>query len=160
MATGLATELAPTLPHDLRIVTSPSRRAKETAAAIATRLPRTRVEIDPRWQETDVGLAEGLTFDEVATRWPSLADALAAGSGEIDWPDGETAAALWGRIADAWSAVVDTGRETLVVSHGGSIRVAAAIATGRPINEVEFLEPGAVIRLAVDPIRAGATPSG
>jgi ribonuclease H / adenosylcobalamin/alpha-ribazole phosphatase len=143
MARDLAIELAPVLPAEVRIVTSPSRRARETAAAIAARSERATIEVDDRWQETDVGLAEGLTFDAVAARWPGLAGALAAGEVEIDWPGGETARALRRRIGAAWSAVVATGRPTLVVSHAGSIRVAAALATGRSVGEVEFLEPAA-----------------
>jgi broad specificity phosphatase PhoE len=67
------------------------------------------VEIDERWLETDVGLAEGLTFDDVAARFPMLAEALLADAVDIDWPRGETAAALRRRIAGAWAAVIETG---------------------------------------------------
>jgi len=163
MADKLAAELAPMLGRDVRIVTSPSRRAKATAAAIAARLDDPSIDADERWLETDVGLAEGLTFDEVASRWPTLAADLAAGFVEITWPGGETARALERRISEAWSAVVAAGRPTLVVSHAGSIRVATAIATGRPVGEVEFLGPGAWVRhevptADVDPT-AQATPT-
>lgn len=146
MAADLAVQLAPTLPPDVRVLSSPSRRARDTATAIAGRLGLPPVEIDDRWQETDVGLAEGLTFDEVAAQWPELADALASGNVDIDWPGGETARDLERRIGEAWSAVVATGRPTVVVSHAGSIRVAAAIATDRASGDVEFLEPAGWIR--------------
>jgi probable phosphoglycerate mutase len=146
MAADLAVELAETLPPDVRFVSSPSRRARDTAAAIAARLGRSPVELDDRWQETDVGLAEGLTFDEVAARWPALADALAAGNVDIDWPGGETARDLERRIGEAWSAAVAAGRPTLIVSHGGSIRVAAALAADRRPGDIEFLDPAGWIR--------------
>jgi broad specificity phosphatase PhoE len=142
MAEELAAELAPALPSDVRIVSSPSRRARDTARAIAGRLDHPSIEVDAGWLETDVGLAEGLTFDEVAARWPALAADLADGSVEIDWPGGETARELERRVGHAWSAVVAAGRPTLVVSHGGSIRAAVAIATGRGLAEIAFLEPG------------------
>jgi broad specificity phosphatase PhoE len=138
MAQAVAADLAPILPLDVRIVTSPSRRAMSTADAIAARMSRPRVEVDDRWLEVDVGLAEGLTFDQVAERFPDLAAELATGSGSIDWPGGETAAALERRIADAWAAVVADGRPTVVVSHAGSIRVAIALATGHCPDEVDF----------------------
>jgi probable phosphoglycerate mutase len=149
MAEELAAELAPTLPRDVRIVSSPSRRARDTAGAIAAHLRRPTVEVEEAWLETDVGLAEGLTFDEVSARWPALAEDLADGSVEIDWPGGETARELERRVGEAWSSVVAGGRPTLVVSHAGSIRVAAAIAARRPVGDIEFLEPAAWIRLEV-----------
>jgi broad specificity phosphatase PhoE len=158
MAADLGAELAPRLPHDVRIVTSPSRRARVTAGAIARRLaPRPAIEVDDRWLETDVGLAEGLTFDEVAARWPLLGESLVAGNVAVDWPGGETALQLERRITEAWSAVIALGRPTLIVSHGGSIRVAAAIATGRGVGDVEFVEPGRWIRHDVAAADAPAT---
>ena len=138
-AKALAEDLAPSLPAGLRIVSSPSRRATQTAAAIARRLPDPpAIELDERWLETDVGLAEGLTFDEVAERFPALADALAGGTASIDWPGGETAADLASRIRGAWAAVLATGRPTLVVSHAGAVRIAIALATGRRPDDVPF----------------------
>lgn len=138
-ADALGIELAPSLPPDVRLVSSPSRRATQTAAAIARHVtPRPRIERDPRWLETDVGLAEGLTFDEVAERFPALAQALATGTASIDWPGGETAAELEHRIAGAWEAVLASGRPTIVVSHAGSVRVAIALATGKRPDDVAF----------------------
>ena len=137
---ALADELAPGLAADVRIVTSPSRRARDTAEAIARRLPAV-VEVDERWLETDVGLAEGRTFDELVTSHPALAEALASGASQIDWPGGETALELERRIAEAWAGVVATGRPTVVVAHAGSLRVAMALAFGRRAAELDFLEP-------------------
>ena len=64
-ARWLAATLAGDLPPNTRIVSSPSRRAVATASAIvdAGRLPG--VELDPRWREADVGVAEGRTFEEL-----------------------------------------------------------------------------------------------
>jgi broad specificity phosphatase PhoE len=149
MADDVAVRLAPTLPGDVRIVTSPSRRTRATADVIAASLSETPVEVDERWLETDVGLAEGLTFDEVAARFPMLAEALLADAVDIDWPGGETAAALRRRIADAWAAVIETGRPTVVVSHAGSIRMATAIATGQADAAIAFLEPAAWTELEI-----------
>jgi broad specificity phosphatase PhoE len=142
VAADLGVRLAPTLPADTRIVTSPSRRATATAKAIARRLTGATIDVDDDWQEVDVGLAEGRTFDEVTQRFPALAEALVNGGAPVDWPGGETASDLDRRIAAAWSRIAASGRPTVVVSHAGSIRVAEALATGRPLADIPFLGTG------------------
>jgi probable phosphoglycerate mutase len=148
-AEGLAVRLAETLPPGIRIVTSPSRRAYDTAAVLAAHAAPAVLEIDDRWLEVDVGDAEGLTFDEVAARYPALAAQLAAGDAEIDWPGGETAAVLRERVLAAWTAVLDTGRPTVVVSHAGTIRIAVALATGQTWAEIPFPAPAEATRVEV-----------
>ena len=150
-ARTMAEGLVATIPAGVRIVASPSSRARETAEIIAAALGSpVAVETDPRWAEVDVGDAQGLTFEEVEARFPSLARQLAAGEAEIDWPGGESAAALDARVAAAWDAVVTAGRPTIVVSHAGSIRVAAALATGRPAAEIAFPAPGEALHFEID----------
>ena len=148
-AEKLAARLAPGLPPGIRLVSSPSRRARQTAAAIASRLPEIEIEIDDRWLEADVGLAEGRTFDELAVLDPGLAAALAAGDAAIDWPGGETATALQTRITDAWSALLAVGRPAVIVSHAGPIRIAAGLASGRAAAEVDFVAPASAITFDV-----------
>jgi broad specificity phosphatase PhoE len=155
-AEDVAARLATALPPGIRIVTSPSRRAHDTAALLATRAAPSVVEIDPRWQEVDVGNAEGYTFDEVSTRFPDLAARLATGDLDIDWPGGETAAALQERVVAAWSEILATGRQTVVVSHAGPIRIAIAVATGRDPRDVTLPAPAEAIELDVDPRGASA----
>ena len=89
-AAEAAERLRGTIGIDGRIVSSPLRRALETAEAIAARTGAP-IDLDARWQEADVGAVEGLTFLDIAARWPSLARRLADGDTAIDWPDGETA---------------------------------------------------------------------
>ena len=102
-ARALADALAPTLARDVLIVTSPARRARQTAAAIAAAAGVDGIEVDERWQEADFGIAEGRTFDELAALDPAIAAALAGGATDIDWPGGETAADLAARVAAAWA---------------------------------------------------------
>lgn len=148
-AEELATRLAPVLPAGVRIVTSPSRRARETATILAMTAAPAVLEADPRWMEADVGDCEGSTFDEVEAAWPGLAARLAAGEADIDWPGGETAAELLERVTAAWEAIVATGQQAVVVSHSGPIRVAVALATGQPIAEVSFPGPAEAVTLEV-----------
>jgi probable phosphoglycerate mutase len=150
-AEALADRLAAKLPAGTRIVSSPSRRAHETAAIIAGRMTPAVPEIDERWLETDFGDLEGLTFDEVAARYPGLATRLAAGDLEIDWPGGETAMALKDRVAAAWAELPVSERPTVVVSHAGPIRIAVALATGRLPAEVALPSPAEAVTLEVEP---------
>lgn len=152
-ATAMAERIAATVPIGVRIVASPSVRACDTAEIVAAALDgrsRPVVEPDPRWAEVDVGAAEGLTFAEVEARFPALARQLVGAETEIDWPAGETAAAFRDRIAAAWAAVIAAGRPTIVVSHAGAIRLAIALATGRPASEIEFPAPAEAIHLEID----------
>jgi broad specificity phosphatase PhoE len=148
-----AEQVAATTPVDVRIVSSPSLRARETAATVAEAIGRrtvVAVEPDARWAEVDVGDVEGLTFEEAEERFPTLARQLAAAEIEIDGPGGETAASFRARITAAWADVVSAGRPTIVVSHAGSIRVAMALATGRPEAGIAFLAPAEAVHLEVD----------
>jgi probable phosphoglycerate mutase len=144
IARDVARSLAPSLPGAIGLVSSPLRRATETAEAIASALgrPGSDVELDPRWAEVDVGVAAGRTFDELAADEPDLAARLAAGETAIDWPGGETDAAFTARVAAAWSDLLAAGRPTVVVSHAGPIRLALALAAGVPPATVSFPAPG------------------
>ena len=148
-ASLLAAALAPTLARDVLIVTSPARRSRETAAAIAVASAIVDVEVDVRWQEADLGIAEGRTFEELASLEPDVAAALARGVTDIDWPGGETAAELGARVEAAWSALVGRARPALVVSHAGPLRHALAFARALPTSAVDLLEPATSVLVEV-----------
>ncbi|MBI3522689.1 MAG: histidine phosphatase family protein [Chloroflexi bacterium] len=80
------------------VITSPQRRCLETARLID---PGARV--DERLREVDLGETDGLTFDEVAARYPQLAATLLANRRpDVDWPGGETWAAALKRASEVW----------------------------------------------------------
>ncbi len=148
-AAGVAALLASTIEPRSRVVSSPLRRAHATADRIAAALGSASVEIDARWREADVGLAEGRTFDELVEVAPDVAAALADGAMAIDWPGGETHAALAARVAAAWTALLENGRPVVVVTHAGPLMHARAMAEGRPINATDLVDPAAAVRLEV-----------
>jgi broad specificity phosphatase PhoE len=159
-ANRLAATLAPTLPTGIRIVSSPRRRARQTAEAIAAAVAPASIEIDARWDEVDFGIAEGLTYEELEEVAPVLAAALLAGEVEIDWLAGETAASLATRVEAAWRDILASERHTLVVSHGGTLRRAIALATGVESRFVDVPGPATMWRppglpAARSPVRAG-----
>ncbi len=145
----LAVDLTGTLPAGGRIVTSPLRRARQTAEAIATALGEVTVAVDDRWAETDFGHAEGRTFAEVEVSDPDLAAALLRGETMIDWPGGESAAALAERVQRAWIDLGDAPGPVIVVSHAGPLRIAMALADGIPPSAVALFAPGAIARRSI-----------
>ena len=130
-------------------MSSPRVRATATAAAIVAALgrPATSIDLDERWAEADCGLAEGRTFAELEASIPDLAAALARGATEIDWPGGETAAALVKRVTAAWREVTQASRPVVIVSHAGPLRIALALASGVSVDTVAFLAPGEARRI-------------
>jgi broad specificity phosphatase PhoE len=148
-ANRLALELAPDLSLATRVVSSASRRAVATATVIAAAAGLRDVEVDDRWREADVGIAEGRTFDELAALAPGLASALADGVLAIDWPGGETHASLAGRVHAAWTDVVAAGRPAVVVTHAGPFLHARALAADRPPSTDDLVCPAFAVRLTV-----------
>jgi broad specificity phosphatase PhoE len=150
-AARVAADLRAWLPEDARIVSSPRRRAVETATAIASALGNAPIELDDRWAETDFGVAEGLGFEELTATAPEIAARLVAGDVEIDWPGGEAAATLAARIAGAWTDLVQGPAGTIVVvTHGGPIRVAVSLGTRKPAAALAVPPPGGTVRLVSD----------
>jgi broad specificity phosphatase PhoE len=147
VAARLAAEVVASLRARTLVVSSPSRRAYETAMAIAADAGIAEIAVDDRWRETDFGIAEGLTFEELERAAPELAGRLAAGETWIDWPDGEPAEDLATRVTAAWRDVVAADRDVVVVSHGGPLRIAIGLATGRQPEGGEIPQPGAFVRV-------------
>jgi broad specificity phosphatase PhoE len=147
-----ARELAETLRSEdvSAVYTSPLRRASETARIVAGRLGLEARELEPL-REIDVGDWQGLTVDEVRTRFPERAD-VAWHSG---WPNGETHDELAARVVPALLELGrrHTGDRVLGVTHAGPIRAALSAATGLSHEEsrarIGHLTNCAVFRFAV-----------
>lgn len=162
-ALRVARVLAEQVGPETRIVTSPSRRAVATAMAIADAVGADPVEVDSRWREADLGVAEGRTYDELAAIAPALAANLAGGSLAVDWPDGETHAALEARVASAWRDLARAGRPAVVVTHAGPFMHALALVGGRAIEPGDLVEPAAAVHVhlsAEGPSTTSVLPSG
>lgn len=151
-AERLGRELAGSLPAAVRLVSSPRLRARQTAAAIVAAGVADGYAVDERWAETDFGAAEGLTWDALARAFPDVAARLLAGDAQIDWPGGETAAALHARVRAAWHELIEQPESAVVVSHGGPLRIAIAIAADETPASVTVPAPGAVWRWNRDPV--------
>ncbi len=118
-----------------RVVSSPLRRARDTADAIGR-----PVEIDPRWIEVDYGVYDGLPLRDVP---PELWDSWER---DREWtPDGGESMASLGRRVNAacddlWTEAADG--DVVVVSHVSPIKAAVGWALG--------VDVGTGVRLFVD----------
>jgi broad specificity phosphatase PhoE/ribonuclease HI len=125
------------------IVSSPLRRTRQTAAAVAAALGL-EVAIDEGFAETDFGDWEGSTFPEIAKLSP---DALRAwlDDPELAPPGGESMMSTALRVGAARDRVIaaHAGKTVLVVTHVTPIKVMLRDAIGAPMD--------AVYRLHLDP---------
>jgi len=144
MAANLAETLSAELPDDVLVRSSPARRATATARAIARR-SKAAIEIDDDLIEADVGRAEGLTWPELEARHPETAAAILAG-GPVDWPGGETSAALHDRASRAAERIRHgaSARPLVIVSHGALLHELAIALTTDGTHSLPFAPCGFV----------------
>ncbi|MFB8089395.1 bifunctional RNase H/acid phosphatase [Streptomyces sp. NPDC055992] len=115
------------------IVSSPLRRCRETAGAVAARLGL-EVRIEDGLRETDFGAWEGLTFGEVKERYTADLDAWLASPDAAPTGGGESFAEVARRVAVARDGLITryAGRTVLVVTHVTPIKTLVRLALGAP----------------------------
>ncbi|MGP3752099.1 bifunctional RNase H/acid phosphatase [Streptomyces sp. IBSNAI001] len=123
------------------IVSSPLRRCRETAEAVAARLGL-QVRIEEGLRETDFGVWEGLTFGEVRERhgadlttWLASPDAAPTGGGESFAEVAERVSAARDRLIARYA-----GRTALLVTHVTPIKTLVRLALGAPPESLFRME--------------------
>lgn len=112
------------------VVSSPVRRARETAELLAARLGDRPIEVDDGFAETEFGVWEGLTFSEVARRHPEDLTA---------WLDSVDVAPPGGESFDQVRQRVLAARDRLLAAHAGGTVVIATHVTPIKILVAEAL---------------------
>jgi alpha-ribazole phosphatase/probable phosphoglycerate mutase len=141
--TGLAS--AKRLAESLRdveleaVYVSPRLRAVQTATALDT-----PYDVDDRLRELDFGELEGRSYDEIERERPEFFRRWMETPTLVRFPGGESYAELRGRVAAAVGDVVaaNTDRTVVLVSHGGVIRAALAVALGLADERAFALDVG------------------
>lgn len=139
-----AAALAAAVAGARRVVCSPLRRARETAAALE--LP---VEVDERWIELDYGELDGRPITDVP------ADLWRRWRADVGFapPGGESLAALGRRVRAACDELAAEAAEAdvVVVSHVSPIKaaVAWALGTGDELSWRLHVAPASVTRVEV-----------
>lgn len=145
-----ATALAGIVGGADRVVCSPLRRTRETAAALG--LP---VTIDERWIEIDYGTLDGTPLADLpAATWAEWRADIGYVPG-----GGESLAALGERVRAACADLVEEAKvhDIVVVTHVSPIKAAAAWALGAP-DEVTwrmYCAPASITEISTK----GAAPS-
>jgi alpha-ribazole phosphatase/probable phosphoglycerate mutase len=160
---GQARELAQRMAHEplSQIYSSTLRRALETAQILAEphRLPVQRLD---EFIEIHFGDFEGLTYEEIQTRYPDIFRLWMERPAETKFPNGESFSDLRKRVLGALESLLERHRKEsfVVVSHAGVIRLIIAEVLGLPdqrifrlaqrpaaINRISYFDHGAVLEL-------------
>lgn len=117
------------------VVSSGQQRTDTLAASLAA--PRGLViECDSRWREADHGVWEGLTYRDIALRYPEQARVRFADSWASRAHGGEAGVDLWERVAAAWDELLsrNDGGKLLIVAHATPIQLLLCRALGLPFE--------------------------
>jgi probable phosphoglycerate mutase len=119
-----------------RIVSSPLRRATETARIVAGDRP---VESDPRLLEMDYGAWEGMTYEELEARDAATRARFVEDPASNACPGGESgddvAVRVRSFLADLLASTEPADPIVLAVAHSTLNRVLLCVAVGIPIRE-------------------------
>ncbi|MEW1841242.1 bifunctional RNase H/acid phosphatase [Nonomuraea angiospora] len=118
------------------IVSSPLKRARQTAEAVARRTGLD-VEVEEDLRELDFGDWEGHTFTEVQRRWPAELSTWFADP-ETAPPGGESFATVARRVQAAGERLVERyeGKTVLAVSHVTPIKMLLRLALTAPLESL------------------------
>ncbi|MFE7133646.1 histidine phosphatase family protein [Streptomyces sp. NPDC057638] len=124
------------------VVTSPQRRAIETAAPACAALGLT-AEREPGLRECDFGVVEGRTLAEFAASEPDAARAFLADPVGCPFPGAEDPRAAAARATAALRGVAAAhdGQRVLVVAHNTLLRLALCALLGIPLPEYRRVLP-------------------
>jgi probable phosphoglycerate mutase len=124
------------------VVSSPVRRAVETAAPSAAALGM-QLQLVEDLREVDFGVAEGRTVEELLDVDPDMVHRFRANPVAHPFPGAESPEAAGHRSAAALRAVADRypGGRVLVVAHNTVLRLGMCVLLGLPVSRYRQLFP-------------------
>ena len=124
-----------------RVITSPLARAVETATILSAD-SGADVEIDDRLMELDYGAWEGLTVEEIDSRFPGQFDLYELNPATHEIGGGESGQEVAARVSNLIDDLLDWGlapgggdRTCLLVGHSSVNRILLAFALGVPLAD-------------------------
>jgi probable phosphoglycerate mutase len=121
------------------VVTSPLRRAADTARPVAERLG-VPLKTDDRLAELNAGIFQGLLPAEMATKFPEATERWRSHDPDFEIPGGESRRQLMTRGAAALGELLRApGRAAVVVAHGGLLTAAFKGLLGIPPERSPFM---------------------
>ncbi|MDB4944016.1 MAG: phosphoglycerate mutase [Labilithrix sp.] len=118
----------------VKVATSDLSRARETGEIAAAVLGLTVTTIDHELRERSFGVFEGLSRDELETRFP--VEWRAWKENGIPPEGGEQPEVIVARMKRAIGRILEAGGPTLVVSHGAAMRLVLSDIGGRPVEPI------------------------
>ena len=118
-----------------RIISSPLRRCRNTAAPMAELLGLP-IEIDERLMEIGHGSWEGLLREEIAQQDPQRYQAWRSKPGSVGFEGGETLADVAARWASFAAELALAHEVTVVVTHDAVVRIALLLLQQRPLDDL------------------------
>ena len=119
------------------IYSSPLRRARETAAAIARAQGLHVVTVDAL-KEVDAGELEGLTFDEVVERYGDFLQEWVKDTPSLKIPGGESITELRERTWPAVQRIVSEHPDEVVIAVSHSLAILSIISRALGMNISDF----------------------
>ncbi|MEV8536540.1 bifunctional RNase H/acid phosphatase [Streptomyces sp. NPDC051211] len=132
------------------VISSPLRRCRETAQAVADRLGLP-VTVEHGLRETDFGAWEGLTFAEVKDRYPADLQAWLDSPKAAPTGGGESFSQVTRRVSAARDRLLTAhaGRTVLLVTHVTPVKTLVRLALGAPPESLFRMELSAASLSAV-----------
>ncbi|MEU5810138.1 bifunctional RNase H/acid phosphatase [Streptomyces sp. NPDC047718] len=132
------------------VISSPLRRCRETAQAVADRLGL-GVTVEQGLREVDFGAWEGLTFAEVQERFPEDLQAWLDSPKAAPTGGGESFTAATRRISATRDRLLaaHAGRTVLLVTHVTPVKILVRLALGAPPESLFRMELSAASLTAV-----------
>jgi probable phosphoglycerate mutase len=148
------------------IVSSPLRRAAQTARVVADTVGDSSVDTDSRWRERRFGHVAGAESDAVFAALPEIYPRSGAFDAAARPPGGESVAGVADRVAAAWDDVVDRARDgatVAVVTHVTPLRLTLgtvrAHGTRDSVGSGDH-PPGSVVAVSVEGSNAAVVDAG
>ncbi len=119
-----------------KIITSPIRRAKESALIIADILDIKDIEVSDKLKEQNKGLLNGMNKKEANIKYPEyLIDSV-----DTVYPEGESLRQLYGRIINNMNFFRNLEDGTLLITHRGVINALYYYLNDMPLdmNKTQF----------------------
>lgn len=152
---GLGTEQAQKLASSLRdeqieaIITSPLKRAYETARAIS-QYHDVNIEVENDLQELNTGELEGLTFPEVMARYPTFVQDWRDNRASLVMPNGESLIELQNRAWQVIQRTISNTKNTVVVSHNFALATILCKLQNLDISSSREIHLGVASKTCVD----------
>ncbi len=131
------------------IYASPRRRTLESAEILAS-FHTCEVQIEPDLREIDFGDFEGVSYDDIAERYPELFRQWMEKPTEVEFPNGESFTKMRFRVTRSIAALLTRHRGECIalVTHGGVIRIVLADALAIPsVNLFRIAQQYAAVNL-------------